>query len=172
MKRINYEAIMAGSAILVGLCALFVSINQTRIMAKQHEASIWPYIYHSMSYRDNGKFYYTVRNVGIGPAKIIDAHIQYSDKKYYSYYEFLSDFLQIPRDSIERKIAFGYSSIMGRVLAPGERIDAMNVSTPDISLRLFNGQNDWTMKICYSSISGEKWSNLAFGDAEIVENCE
>ncbi len=172
MKRINYEAIMAGSAIMVGLCALFVSINQTRIMQKQHEASIWPYVYHAMSYRDNGRFLYTVRNVGMGPAKIVDAKILYKDKEYTEYYEFLSDFLEMPIDSIERNVALGYSSILGRVLSPGEKIDALSISTQDVSFKLFNNQDKWTVKICYASISDKKWSNVSFGNAEEVENCE
>ena len=172
MKKINFEAVMAGSAIFIGLCALFVSINQTRIMRLQHEASIWPHVYHSMSYRDSGRFVYTVRNVGLGPAKIINAQIIYREKTYSDYYPFLSDFLEIPVDSVERNIPFGYSSLNGRVLSPGEKVEAMIISNPEVSGKLFYGQEEWSIKICYSSISNKYWESFSFQDAKEVKNCE
>lgn len=172
MKRINFEAVMAGSAMFIGLCALFVSINQTRIMRLQHEASIWPHIYHSMSYRDNGRFFYSVRNVGLGPAKIVKAKIIYEGKNYTDYYEFLSNYLKVPKDSVEKNIPFGYSSLEGRVLAPGERIDAMIISAPEVSSQLFYGQDKWTVEICYGSIFNKFWQNKSFEDAVEVTSCE
>jgi len=163
---------MAGSAIFIGLCALFVSINQTRIMRKQHESSIWPYIYHGITYRDDGRFFYNVRNVGLGPAKIVNARIYYKDKVYSGYYQFLSDFLEIPVDSVKTGIALGYSTLDGRVLAPEESIDALNISTWEVSAALFDRQDEWHIKICFCSIYNKCWSNITFGDAEETDNCE
>ncbi len=141
-------------------------------MRLQHEASIWPHIYHGMSYQDDGHFSYTVRNVGIGPAKIVDAQILYDGQSYTEYYDFLSAFLKMPRDSVRKNIAMGYSSLNGRVMAPGERIDAMNISTPQIAYELFYAQDKWTVQICYASISNKYWQNKSFGDAEEVKKCE
>lgn len=141
-------------------------------MRLQHEASIWPHVYHGMSYRDSGHFLYTVRNVGLGPAKIVDAQILYEDNLYTDYYAFLKDFLKVPEDSVRQKIAFGYTTLKGRVLAPGEQIDAMSISTPDVSSQLFSKQDKWTVKICYSSISNKYWDSKSFGDAEEVKSCD
>ena len=67
--KIKTELVVAISALFISLFTVFIYVYQARIMAKQHQDSVWPYIYCGKSLGNDG---YTIKifNKGIGPAII------------------------------------------------------------------------------------------------------
>lgn len=66
----------AASAMLIGLCALAVSIYQSLLMHEQQRISVWPHVLlgHHWQRDDTGMpqvYSYSVRNVGIGLARVM-----------------------------------------------------------------------------------------------------
>lgn len=62
--------IVALSAVLIGICALVVSVVQVRIMREEQHASVWPRLVLAQSYSQGRRFGVVVSNPGIGPAVV------------------------------------------------------------------------------------------------------
>jgi hypothetical protein len=102
----NTEKIVAISAIIVSICALGVSILQTKIMQTQQEKAAWPHIrwYTQTGWEmdSTGTFKITVTNKGIGPALIKKVEIVLDSYRYTS-------------DSIENVLRKMYNGPIGGV---------------------------------------------------------
>lgn len=86
-KKWTSEDYTALSALVISLCALFVSIRQTIIMGEQQKLSAWPYVYHVVqsSVKDEdstGQFSIQVHNKGLGPAVIEHLEVLLMDSVY------------------------------------------------------------------------------------------
>lgn len=91
MKKIFFDAekLLSISAIVVGVCALTVSIIQTRILQEQQAMSVWPSIQYeiwtglSIDKNDSiGAFSIHVENKGVGPGIIEKIDLNYDGKNY------------------------------------------------------------------------------------------
>ena len=67
--RVSTDLIVAGAAIFISLCALFVSLYEAKIMREQQRAAVWPYVEIAVGASDGGFHIYT-HNQGVGPARI------------------------------------------------------------------------------------------------------
>ena len=68
-KKFKSEAFVAIAAIVISVCALFVSFYEARIMRTQQKASVWPYVQISQEY-NHERFALNALNRGVGPAMI------------------------------------------------------------------------------------------------------
>ena len=91
MKKFNFNAekLLSISAVVVGACALTVSVIQTRIFRAQKEAAVWPSLQYEIwtgLYINNndsiGSFSIPVTNSGVGPAIIESIDLNYAGKTY------------------------------------------------------------------------------------------
>ena len=152
------------AAIFVSICALFVSIYQTRILSQQKDASVWPYVRYGPSYGEN-YFYVTVSNDGVGPAIIDEMKYIYNDSIFY-YIDELGDYIieEIKQDSILYDGGFTYSNLenQGRALKAGEAIKIINFLNADTEfLKAFRDKaNEVTIRIKYCSIYKTCWLNV------------
>lgn len=80
-SRWDPNMMVAVSAVLIGVCALFVSIVQTNLQRKQSYAAAWPYLEISTDMLEN-QFYFRVTNKGAGPAIIKKIRLTYKEKSY------------------------------------------------------------------------------------------
>ena len=85
----NAEKFLSISALVVGACALTVSIIQTRIFHEQQEMSVLPYLQYDIwtglyiNRNDSvGAFSIHVENSGVGPAIIERIDLNYAGKTY------------------------------------------------------------------------------------------
>lgn len=75
-KRFIIELVVAGSAVIISLCALVVSYSQVKMMEEQMHLSVTPRLTIGTSISPNlGDFSIGVMNNGIGPAEIVNTEI-------------------------------------------------------------------------------------------------
>lgn len=69
------------SAVLIGVCALFVSLYETRLMRQEQRAAVLPILelgrLHYVSGDDQQRWRLSLHttNVGIGPARVLEFHV-------------------------------------------------------------------------------------------------
>jgi len=95
---------VAVCAMLVGLGSLFIVLYQTTLMRDQAKASVLPYL--MIAYISNNEgVYLTMRNVGLGPARIDRIRVLHDDSTFdgdpYAYYATLAD-AKVPADRVYR----------------------------------------------------------------------
>ncbi len=98
------DRIVSVSAMLVGLCSLFIVLYQTALISEQQKASVLPYL--MIAYiSDNDGAFLALRNVGLGPARIERISIRRGGSKFdgdpYAYYATLPD-MKVPADHVYR----------------------------------------------------------------------
>ncbi|PKL96031.1 MAG: hypothetical protein CVV18_03195, partial [Gammaproteobacteria bacterium HGW-Gammaproteobacteria-8] len=82
------EMITALSAILIGICALGVSLYETTLIRQAQKGSAWPYLGGGYGYNREG-FRYFVENAGVGPAKIEYIRVTLDDSPVRSWEELI-----------------------------------------------------------------------------------
>ena len=150
------DMIAALSAVVVGACALAVSIYQSMLMREQQQASVWPHIEIGREYRrENGdKHLYklVIYNTGVGPARLVTLRVLL-DGKYQSDWLGAMKALGLPQPKIQTR-----ASVTGRVLLPGANIVALVVDD-EIAANALEGVSAsepprLDSEICYCSIYG------------------
>ncbi len=163
------QNIIAVGITIISLCALIVSVFQTRVLQEERElireysrASVWPHLDfgHSKSHNKNDgsitRLSFNLTNSGVGPAIITDVKVSYNDSIAKNWWH-LFEIMEIP-DSIGTNIK--NSSFNDRVIKIGETIETINF---DNNLPLANAfieraqKNKLSIEIYYESIYGEKW---------------
>ena len=80
-SRLHPEMIVGVSAVFIGVCALIVSIYETRLMRQQQQAAVLPILELGRSHyvtgadEDNWRLSLHTSNVGIGPARVLDFRV-------------------------------------------------------------------------------------------------
>ncbi len=77
------EISAAFCALVVSAASLFIALRQNTLMEKQLSASVWPSLQlSSANYDDKGnpEISFTIRNVGVGPARIRSFIVEYGDQ--------------------------------------------------------------------------------------------
>ena len=69
VKKINTNLLVASSAVFISLCALFISVQEMKIMREQQKATMYPYLTLGWVYNSDG-FGVELKNSGNGLAKI------------------------------------------------------------------------------------------------------
>lgn len=88
MKRVSLEKLSQYAIIVIALCALVVSVLQTRIQHHHNKLSVKPYIDSSVRETDSTLTIFMI-NEGVGPAIIKNISYIHKDKKYTSLYNLL-----------------------------------------------------------------------------------
>jgi len=159
------------AAIFVSICALFVSIYQTRILSQQKDASVWPYLRFGHSYGQD-YFYMTVENSGVGPAIIDDMKYIYNDSIFHQI-DGLADFIiqELEQDSITVDKGYSYSNIesSGTALKAGENRKIFSIETKNKRFidSLLSKSYQASIRIKYCSIYKTCWLNV---NNDIEEN--
>ncbi|MEM7160892.1 MAG: hypothetical protein AAF487_00495 [Bacteroidota bacterium] len=173
------EYIIALGVTIISLCALVVSVQQTRIMKEERElmreysrASVWPRLEFGLSkgHGEDGrinKFAFTLSNSGVGPAIITDVKVMYNGEIASDWWN-LFEMQEIP-DSIETYIT--NESFNDRIIKIGELREVLNLdNNPDLANALYYSMQGVTIDIYYESIYGEKWKYaIGENDVETIE---
>ena len=156
-RRIEPEMIVAVAAVVVGVCALGVSLFQASIMREQQAemrtqrlAEVWPHVEFGTSY--NGESYRLLAmNSGIGPARIESVRILLDERPFTDWSELLG--------AIAGREAYNFqhSQLGGRVLPPGEMLESLVVTEPSLVDSLNARSDGITAEICYCSVYDECW---------------
>ncbi|MEO1435554.1 MAG: hypothetical protein AAFV80_08475 [Bacteroidota bacterium] len=160
------QTIVAVGVTIISLCALFVSLQQTRIMKEERElireysrASVWPRLEMGVNKGHNSdgsikKLVITLGNSGVGPAIITDVRVAHKDQTATDWWD-LFNVQEIP-DSIDTNIS--NSSFNGRIVKIDETIEIINLNgNPSLGQAFFERLGDFSIEVYYESIYGEKW---------------
>jgi hypothetical protein len=176
----NSQNIIAIGVTLIGVCALIVSIMQTRIMSeqrtlmyKQAKAEAWPRLdiastmsFGSISRKIEG-YSLGIGNAGVGPAIIKHVRVTYKGVVVKNWKDLFENF-QVP-DSIKKN--YDYSTIGKRILKIGQDVIFLDLkSNLPLAQAFYENSNEIEFEIIYESIYGDKWlltSNL--NEKTIVE---
>lgn len=172
-RRLSPDMIAALSAVLIGVCALGVSIYQANIMREQsrmmraeQRASVWPNVAVEYSYTEEA-FRLRLVNTGIGPAKIGPTHVTFNGKPVQTWAELLE--LVHP----EKSVRITYSQVGNRVLPAGDFETVLTVADAAVADSVQAQIERLAVEICYCSIYEECWwYRQPFGATSFRERIE
>jgi len=152
------EVLIALSAILIGVCSLFVAIYETSLTRKAQHASVWPHVDVAPSFR-GGEFSLGVINSGVGPARIEAAWVSHSGERKQDWTDALSAVTGQP------PTVDGYASVInGRVLPAGEREvilafarEGAETTALISAIREHVIEGTFDVSVCYCSVFDECW---------------
>ena len=162
------QNLIAIGVTVISLCALVVSVIQTRVLKEEQELmrehykiSVWPRLELILEkgYDLNGNdeishFALSISNSGVGPAIITDVKISYNDSIANNWLH-LFEIQEIP-DSVERYIT--NRGFNGQILKVGETQEILNLDeNRPLANSFFERLNGLSLEIYYESIYGEKW---------------
>ncbi len=174
-RRLKPDMIVAIAAVVVGVCALGVSLFQASIMqqqqeelSKQRRAEVWPYLQLGKGHA-NDIFRFGIANEGIGPARIKTISMTFDGEPVKVWFDLLK--------AVHSTATYSYvqSHIGGRVIRAGDVIEALYVEGElGDSLQAKVGGR-LIAKLCYCSVYDDCWDyteNFASGAVrEPVDSC-
>ena len=161
------QNIIAIGVTIISLCALIVSLMQTRIMQEERElmreysrTSVWPRMewrtYKSHNYDDKklNEYVISLSNNGIGPAIITDVKISYNGKIANNWWG-LFKLQEIP-EQINTTIS--HKNFNGKIFKVGESIEILNLSDNlPLAEEFLKKAEGLQYEIYFESIYKERW---------------
>jgi hypothetical protein len=162
--------IIGGSALLLSLVSLAIAVLHGQTMesmahanAQLVQANSWPFLQVTTGNQgDNGEkvIGLTVKNAGVGPAKIYSSELRYKGAVIHDWEKFLGACCNVPGTS---KLSFSSSSHANlNVVRAGEAVNILLVPGSDKNQLAWNKLNvarhDVSFKICYCSVFDECWT--------------
>jgi len=155
LKKLNTNSLVAGSAVFISACALFISVQEVRIMRDQQKASMYPYLTVDWRYNQNG-FGIVLKNSGNGLAKITSYKV-FNDTIYFrEWLDALKTYMPNAKN-----VSYGLISTEGNIrdqmIPPGESKSLIFVEWTDETRELEKRVRDLKVTISYSSLLNEHW---------------
>ena len=145
------EKLVAYMAVLVGLCALGVSIYEANIFRQQQKASVWPYL--EFSYSNIDGFSYNLKNKGVGPAIIKWIVVKIDGIPIKSWKEYGKKIFEVDKSNVDYVSSF----ISERVISSNENIRIILFKDPATIRTVLKNISRISFQICYSSIFDDHW---------------
>ena len=167
---------VGGSAVLIGVCALGVSLYEASLMREEQRAAVIPLVELSRSYNfgqpddpeRNGRLTLQAENVGIGPARIVDFKVTVDGIARKSWLAAMQAML-----GTDQPIRYGQSTINGRTIPPDRTVTMFNLGDFELTRDIIGEFERLDFEACFCSIFDECWttSYSRFGTSEPVEAC-
>jgi hypothetical protein len=174
--KFNPEMLVGVSAVVIGVCALAVSIYETGLMREQQRAAVIPMLELGRSYFLTGvgptteepRLWLHAQNVGIGPARIVDFRVTVDGKAKPTWDAAMRALLN--RD---QPVSYSQSTINGRTIPPERTVTMFELNDTELSEQILAEFERLDFEACYCSIFDECWTTRysTFGIAEQVESC-
>ena len=178
----NPEYIIAFGIALISICALVVSIQQTRIMSEQRalmhqqaKASVWPRLImgigksHDIDDRSVTDYRISVSNEGVGPAIIKNVKVLYKGEPKTNWWELFRAFE--PEEGL--KLYVTNSTISQSIIRQGDNLRILSLKNNLPLANLFYKHSEHiSFEIVYESIYGDQWkyaTGLASSFEETLE---
>lgn len=170
------EMLVGVSAVVIGVCALAVSLYETSLMREEQRAAVMPLLELSRSYNlqsdeapeNKSRLWLQAQNVGIGPARVVDFRVTVDGVPYPTWDAALRELIE--HDS---PISYGQSTINGRTIPPDRLVTMMELNDIELAENILAEFDRLDFEACFCSIFDECWttSHSAFGAATQVESC-
>jgi hypothetical protein len=174
---IHPEMLVGMSAVVIGVCALAVSLYETSLMREEQRAAVIPLVELGRSHwiddneenRDRWRLSMHAENVGIGPARIGDFRVTVDGQPYPTWRKAIQALL-----GEDVAVAYGYSTINGRTIPPERLITIFDLSNTELTGRIMAEYERLEFEACYCSVFDECWTTsfATFGAAAPVESCQ
>lgn len=169
LKHLDSNFIIAISALIVSMCALYVSFQEVRIMRTQQKATMYPYLTLGRSYSAEG-FEVYLRNSGTGLARINSCQVRNQE-------QFFTGWGEVIKTYLPDSLVFGYesyntSSIIDEFITPNETVKLFVVPWTPASRTFEKSIRDLQFEICYSSLLDDYWILDNEGRHPVEEVCE
>ncbi|HRQ65078.1 MAG TPA: hypothetical protein PKZ76_09485 [Xanthomonadaceae bacterium] len=163
-RRISAEMITALSAVLIGVCAVTVSLYETTLMRQQIKGASWPHVDLGYSYNQDG-FRYIMVNNGVGPARIIHAIVRVDEQP-------VPDW-QALFEALDLKVGnYMTSMVSRRVMAPGSMVELLVLSPKEDVDRFHALQSRISAEVCFCSVHNDCWRQNTVDEAQPVRSCD
>ncbi len=166
--RFSPDMIAALSAVLIGVCALGISLyqasimrEQSRMMREQQRAAVWPNLAVENSHAQ-GSFRLRIENTGIGPAKIGPVRVLFDREPIRTWTELILEVYS------GKAVRYMQSQVGNRVLPAGRFETVFSVSEDEIAGSMQAHIERLTIEICYCSIYDECWLYTHGFDGEVL----
>jgi hypothetical protein len=173
---IQPEMLVGISAILIGVCALGVSLYEASLMRQEQRAAVIPLMELGRSYlRGEGeasagewRLLLHAENVGIGLAGVMDFHVTVDGIEKPSWGAAMQALTK--RDD---PITYAQSTINGRTIPPERVVTMFELSDTELVKEIIDEFDRLDYEACFCSIFDECWttSYSTFGAANAVEAC-
>ena len=162
-KRLHTNNLVSVAAIVVSVCALFVTVYQTVLMRGQKSAAVWPKLVIAHGFLQNAgddSFYrLSIRNVGIGPAVIRNVEISHKGQRFANMVDYAQSIL--PPDKTLDNVAYDWTDLSpGDVVPHGERVYLFDTHKSRFADDIIAGRKSFRLTITYASIYGEEWQTV------------
>jgi hypothetical protein len=172
--RIHPEMLVGISAVVIGLCALGVSLYETSLMRSEQRAAVMPILELGRSYNysesdpSRNRLSFIAQNVGIGPARVIDFRVTI-DGEFHTTWDAAIRVLA----GAEDRIPYSMSTINGRTIPPDRTIEMFNLSELEHLEAILENFESLDFEACYCSVFDECWTTkmTTFGASEPIEGC-
>ncbi len=176
-KRIHPEMLVGVSAVIIGVCALAVSVYETRLMRSEQRSAVLPMLELSRSYyasdrdEDSASWRLSLQaeNVGIGPARVLDFRVLVDGEPHATWSAAMSALL-----GRDEPVFYGQSTINGRTIPPGRMVTMFDLGSTELARELIAEFERLDFEACFCSVFDECWvtSYSGFGAADAVARCE
>ena len=169
----HFETVGSISAIIVGVAALFVSWDQSRLMREEVRASVWPALQvDGFASTDHEVFTVGVRiqNAGVGPALIERISVLHDGT-------LVEDFETLER-LMPKTMDRSRQTVAGRIIAAGAIVEPFSFRWADESASdavdmMEDLTRQWSIEVCYCSTLGDCWTTNADREAPSeVNSCD
>lgn len=145
--RFEWDRITALMAVLIGACALAVSLYTAFLQNAQVRAQTWPYL---QMWQSNVNRSFSISNRGVGPARVADVKLWIDGKEV----ENFDQAIVVLSKSTER-VSSVQSYFARRVLTPNEDVTMIQFDT-DAHYNIFmNNRDRMAFQVCYCSVLNE-----------------
>jgi len=155
------EMLIAICAVITSVIALFVAWDQGRVMRAQQHGSVFPVLQAegSVSVTPTARrIGLSFANSGVGPALIKSVNVWRGDR----HLEGLEEY----RDRLPAGYQLSWTSMVGRAVAPGDEVVAVEMTWPAGALSAEQHAAvaaEWgglTLEVCYCSVFERCWKSL------------
>lgn len=176
-SRLHPEMLVGVSAVVIGVCALGVSLYETSLMREEQRAAVIPLVELSRSFflengEDEGetlRLTLNLENVGIGPARIQDFRVTVDGEPQPTWRAAMNALL-----GEDLSTPYVQSTINGRTIPVERRVAMFDLRDSGVARRLLAEFERLDFSACYCSVFDECWqtSYRTFGAATEVASCE
>jgi len=176
-RRFHPEMLVGVSAVIIGVCALVVSLYETSLMREEQRAAVMPLLELSRSYnvptdknpQGSPRLWLQAQNVGIGPARVVDFQVTVDGIAKPTWDAAIRTL--IGRDE---PVSYGQSTITGRTIPPDRLVTMMDLHDSELMEDILEEFDRLDFEACFCSIFDECWTTKfsAFGAAHEVDACQ
>lgn len=172
--KFHPEMLVGISAVIIGVCALVVSLYETSLMREEQRAAVIPIMELGRSYNvsssdpSKNRLALVAQNVGIGPARVLDFTVSVDGQPQPTW-----DAAMRELTGRDRGISHSMSVINSRTIPPDKTVRMFELKDMDVLQPILAEIGRLELEACYCSVFDECWTTRysAFGASEPVESC-